>query len=748
MSEHEPPDLSLSKSPDSPSSDRPSLEASLSRVSLDSLPETGAHAGPSRSARQSPILPPVGLEFEDNEGDIGVSTTSPTRDSSPVFDGYRGRSLEESELDHDLSGSRTRTPSPSRSPRQRTLTPLHGRGISPIETATSPIRALSPPSPAPPSRQSFSSIGSSQSFGPPPQPRFEGVKPSVPNGIGIVSGDLDAVDQSAPFESISLNSTTPPPVYAGIPLPSSPRVSIQDPSHRRISWGSVSRKKDGDVNARERVSEDHQYSSNGEARSAGASASAHDLQAQNANGTASSSGTQPGTGTSTPRLHAPPARPFPFPIPSSSNPASPPPSHRVSSSSASPAAGTSVLRAEVEPTAPQMQPQGLGVKGRSTFEKVISHTRPSWLPPKDRHEDEVHLQQWEEMMAQSREHEKQMQKAAEARRAERQKAMSANMPLWDELLSDKDFSSAKVRSNEKLRQLWFEGVPSHLRGKAWSLVIGNPLAVSKDAYKSYVTRSRKAIQAGRFPQPTLDRIEMDLDDTLPHLRMFHRGSPLRDDLRELITAWVVCRSDEGLGYASYVNLLAAMLILVSPPNEAFISLINLLSRSCPRAFYTETTDEIDGYYRVLENLQADAFPKIYANCKNLGLRVPQSWFRGMLVEQVPFDCACRLWDQIMLDGDGYIFRAALAIFGFLEPRLYYPDHDEILSVLEGHNPATMAITARERERARLRGEAFLDAVDGKLSVFGLNEGVLFGWLAEDGWKEKGFERLVLREMPD
>jgi hypothetical protein len=25
-------------------------------------------------------------------------------------------------------------------------------------------------------------------------------------------------------------------------------------------------------------------------------------------------------------------------------------------------------------------------------------------------------------------------------------------------------------------------------------------------------------------------------------------------------------------------------------------------------------------------------------------------------------------DQIVLDGDGYIFRSALAIFGFLEPR--------------------------------------------------------------------------------
>lgn len=96
----------------------------------------------------------------------------------------------------------------------------------------------------------------------------------------------------------------------------------------------------------------------------------------------------------------------------------------------------------------------------------------------------------------------------------------------------------------------------------------------------------------------------------------------------------------------YINLLAAMLLLTSPPAAAFLSLVNLLSRPCLHAFHTETTDEIEAYYRVFENLQADTFPKIYANCKNLGLRLPESYFRAVLVEQVPFEACCRLWDQV------------------------------------------------------------------------------------------------------
>lgn len=40
--------------------------------------------------------------------------------------------------------------------------------------------------------------------------------------------------------------------------------------------------------------------------------------------------------------------------------------------------------------------------GPSVLEKVISKTRPSFLPPKDRDEDRKHLSDWEKMMKRSR----------------------------------------------------------------------------------------------------------------------------------------------------------------------------------------------------------------------------------------------------------------------------------------------------------------------------------------------------------
>ena len=66
---------------------------------------------------------------------------------------------------------------------------------------------------------------------------------------------------------------------------------------------------------------------------------------------------------------------------------------------------------------------------------------------------------------------------------DKEKRLAINTPRWEALLKG-EFSAAKVREDEGLRKLWFEGVPSHLRGKAWGLAVGNPLAMSRGELSS------------------------------------------------------------------------------------------------------------------------------------------------------------------------------------------------------------------------------------------------------------------------
>jgi hypothetical protein len=137
----------------------------------------------------------------------------------------------------------------------------------------------------------------------------------------------------------------------------------------------------------------------------------------------------------------------------------------------------------------------------------------------------------------------------------------------------------------------------------WEKAFGNSLALSKgshvhgytvscadflaiDTYKTCLARAKRALSAGSFPTTTLNLMESDICSTLPSLNLFHPGTgPLYEDLKDLLCAWVVSRSDEGLGYAVGVSKIAAMFLLNLPPPAAFISMRNLLERHCMRSFF-------------------------------------------------------------------------------------------------------------------------------------------------------------------
>ncbi len=81
-------------------------------------------------------------------------------------------------------------------------------------------------------------------------------------------------------------------------------------------------------------------------------------------------------------------------------------------------------------------------------------------------------------------------------------------------------------------------------------------------------------------------MEEDIGSTLPTLHIFNSSSgPLYQDVKDLLCAWVVARSDEGLGYVIGASKIAAMLLLNMSAPTAFVAMRNLLERHCLRSFY-------------------------------------------------------------------------------------------------------------------------------------------------------------------
>lgn len=81
-------------------------------------------------------------------------------------------------------------------------------------------------------------------------------------------------------------------------------------------------------------------------------------------------------------------------------------------------------------------------------------------------------------------------------------------------------------------------------------------------------------------------MEEDIRTTLPALKIFHPEiGPMYPDLKDLLCAWVVARSDEGLGYTFGASKVAAMLLLNMPQSSAFVTMRNLLERHCLKSLF-------------------------------------------------------------------------------------------------------------------------------------------------------------------
>ncbi|KXN88808.1 TBC1 domain family member 14 [Leucoagaricus sp. SymC.cos] len=363
--------------------------------------------------------------------------------------------------------------------------------------------------------------------------------------------------------------------------------------------------------------------------------------------------------------------------------------------------------------------------GPSMFEKVRSKTRPTFLPPKPKAEDEKHLADWENMMKFSRLAAEKRRKILHERRMAREQQIEISILTWEkEIMPD----WRVVLKNPQLRRLWWKGIPTKLRASLWEKAVGNPLALSKDHFRSCLSRAKRALSANLFPQATLDLIEQDIRSTLPSVHLFHpETGPMYSDLKDMLYAWVVARSDEGLGYTFGAAKLAGMMLITMPIQQAFNVMRNLLERHCMRSFYggERSKDDVEAYYRIFDTLLADGMPKIYFNFKQHQISPAaylSDWLVTLFLDHLPFEAI------------------SLGILGVLEPRLFFPDRTELFELLRGENKA--AIEVAKREGQTLNG--------GKYEIYGVDEETLWERIdaMEDWWKESTWTRLIQRELPD
>lgn len=214
-------------------------------------------------------------------------------------------------------------------------------------------------------------------------------------------------------------------------------------------------------------------------------------------------------------------------------------------------------------------------------EKVLSRTRPSWLPPKSRKEEKKHLKEYQRMMELSLEagtvappsrigtlmmannasfsEKRKATKAAEVQCA-RDDTKSALLRIWEQHVIP---SWEQAIREPRTRELWWRGIAPRSRAEVWDKAIGNELALTESTYIKALNRARdveeeiansKAHSVPRKEKAWFDTIRRDVKSAFPDLKIFQPyGGPLHDTLVDILMAYSMYRSDVGYSHGTHVS---------------------------------------------------------------------------------------------------------------------------------------------------------------------------------------------------
>ncbi|XP_038586775.1 TBC1 domain family member 14 isoform X1 [Micropterus salmoides] len=307
---------------------------------------------------------------------------------------------------------------------------------------------------------------------------------------------------------------------------------------------------------------------------------------------------------------------------------------------------------------------------------LILEDRPANLPAKPAEEAQKHRQQYEEMVAQAKKRElKDAQKRRKQLedRCKLEESIGTAAQTWNQEILP---NWSTVCTSRRVRDLWWQGIPPSVRGKVWSLAVGNELNITHELYNICLARAKEKWRTTPAPssetdtadagssdrESSLELIKLDISRTFPHLCIFQQGGPYHDVLHSILGAYTCYRPD--VGYVQGMSFIAAVLILNLDTADAFIAFANLLNKPCQMAFFRVDHSLMLTYFSAFEVFFEENLPKLFAHFKKNNL-TPDiyliDWIFTLYSKSLPLDLACRVWDVFCRDGEEFLFRTAMGL---------------------------------------------------------------------------------------
>ena len=362
----------------------------------------------------------------------------------------------------------------------------------------------------------------------------------------------------------------------------------------------------------------------------------------------------------------------------------------------------------------------LGISFSSSYNDSNLSFRPKNLPPKSKEEEDKHKQlvlenrqMYLNIVKQRQEIEKSNLHNLEKRHSqEKIKAefwINKIIPNWQQM-----------KNNKNIKKYFDEGIPNIIRGKIWSMCIGNKFSITRDLYdielkksiqllmklernslkknknnnddsdinSSSMSLSTKKIYA-KYIKHTLDKeksinlIDLDIERTFPYMGVFKKDSQLGENLREILRIFVVSRPD--IGYVQGLSYIAATLLLQMDKFQAFVCFMNIILSPNILPFYLLDEQKIKKRLDLFNDIFQINLPELYEHFKEIEI-LPEhyllEWFMTLYTRNIFIDLAFRIWDIYMIEGILALYKVAIVIFRIHQNQYLKMEFSDIMNHLK------------------------------------------------------------------
>ena len=329
------------------------------------------------------------------------------------------------------------------------------------------------------------------------------------------------------------------------------------------------------------------------------------------------------------------------------------------------------------------------IESSSTSASTISF-RPKNLPKKTPAEEEYHrsLVEQNRKLYLSHLKEKQLkEQRIKQRIKEKKEKMTKLTNIWNnELLPHWN----DLKDKKAIKKYFYYGLPDVLRGKIWLLCLGNTFSITMDYYnievKNAIDIFLKDTTQNSSKEKSIHLIDLDIERTFPYLGIFKTQSPLADDLREILRAFVASRPD--IGYVQGLSFIAGMSSINMERFKSHIALMKLVLNPMILPFFTMDNQSIKNRITLFKQVFYYNLPELCDHFESLGI-LPEyyflEWNMTLFTKSVNIDVAMRIWDVYMIEGITAIYSAGIVFLSHFEAKFMEMNFEDILKQIKSIN---------------------------------------------------------------